>query len=119
MNQYKEICNYYRIQRLESKREDFVDEFLELEQEKVWDAYLSIDVCAKNGNEKVPHELSRKLKATCQSVALDEYFNNCGVKEVYLTDDIVRLDNEYDFNIIKSLLDIPEIKNIWERALGI
>ena len=57
MNSYNDIFKYYMEQRLKSNREDFVDEFVELEQEKVWDAYLSVDVSAKDGSEKVPEIL--------------------------------------------------------------
>lgn len=96
VNSYKDVYKYYMEQRLQSNRKDFVDEFIELEQEKVWDAYLSVDVSAKDGSEKVPEILLNKLKKATQFRALEEYFVECKEKEVYLTDDALELNEQHD-----------------------
>ena len=96
VNSYKDVYKYYMEQRLQSNRKDFVDEFIELEQEKVWDAYLSVDVSAKDGSEKVPEILLNKLKKATQFLALEEYFVECKEKEVYLTDDALELNEQHD-----------------------
>lgn len=91
--------------RLQSNREDFVDEFVELEQEKVWDAYLSIDVSAKDGSEKVLELLMNKLDKTTQFLALKEYFAECGEKVVCLTDDVITLNEQHDlYTVLHAIL---------------
>lgn len=91
--------------RLQSNREDFVEEFVELEQEKVWDAYLSIDVSAKDGKEEVPEELVNRLETTTQFLALEDYFSDCKEKCVCLTDDVLSLNESHDlYTILHAVL---------------
>lgn len=105
MNSYKDVYKYYMEQRLQSNRKDFVDDFIELEQEKVWDAYLSVDVSAKDGSEKVPEILLNKLKKATQFRALEEYFVECKEKEVYLTDDALELNEQHDlYTVLHAIL---------------
>lgn len=91
-----EIYRSYRQKRESNPSPDFVTAIIEAEINAVWDAYMSILVVSKNGNELTPIELTNKLDATTQYLALEEFFEETTETDIYITDDTISLQEEHD-----------------------
>lgn len=83
----------------------YVEEAIKEYKEKVWDAYLSIDVKPKTGYEEIPAELKEYLNNTKHYMALKTFFEQNDLREAILTDDIIPLDDKYDlYSVIRAII---------------
>lgn len=83
----------------------YVEEAIKAYKEKVWDAYLSIDVKPKTGYEEIPSDLKEYLKNTKHYMALKAYFEQNDLQEAVLTDDIIPLNDTFDmYSVIRAII---------------
>lgn len=87
-------------QRLQSKRYDFVEEYIELEYSKIICAFSSIDIDINDDIKPIPEALKVLLNTTTQRLALIEFFKTNRTQDVYLTDDIINLTTTHDLLIV-------------------
>ncbi len=76
-------------------REKYVENYIEKEREKIWDAYLAVNVKSKTGYEKGPLMLSNLLSETRPHFKVKNFFEINTDKEVYITDDVFNIDNDH------------------------
>lgn len=100
MISYKDIYSKYLNKRKLSKREDFVEEYIEFVSSIYWDAYLSINVGAKTETKTMPIESTSKSDEDTNHLKIREYFEKNNDAQVYLSDDKFTLTSESDINSI-------------------
>ena len=77
-------------------KKGYVESAMELINEQVWDAYLSIDVKQKSGDEIIPEKLRYYLKNTTQFLGLKDFFKENKAKEVWITDEVISIKEEQE-----------------------
>lgn len=83
----------------------YVEEAIKEYKEKVWDAYLSIDVKPKTGNEEIPAGIKEYLNKTTHHMSLKPFFDQNDLSEAILTDDIIPLDDKSDmYSVIRAII---------------
>lgn len=77
-------------------RKGYVESWIRAETDKVWDAYLSIDVKAKDGFEPVSEKLLKDLHGTTQYLGMKKFFEENLDSDVWITDSDISLKDSHD-----------------------
>ena len=77
-------------------RTGYVEEKMSRVKEDYLAAYLIIDVGYKNGQEPIPDGIQKALKKKAKHLALRQYLNETSEREVWLTDDIYSIKDDWD-----------------------
>ncbi len=94
-------------------KERYVEKYIEKEREKIWNAYLAVDVKSKTGYEKVPLMLSELLSETSPHFKVKDFFEVNTDKEVYITDDVFNIDNDYyAWELLEAIINKDVIVHI-------
>lgn len=86
-------------------RQGYVEDFIREENDKVWNAYFSIDVKEKTGYEIVPEQLINYVKTSTQHLGLNKFFEQNEEREVFITDEYISLKEKNDLGtIIRAII---------------